>query len=472
MTRRQQAPSGQVKWFWIAALSVPAGMAAFVEKCSGTALVFTLKKFIEDPQAIVALTSLNILFGILVAPIVAWQSDRLHTRWGRRRPFMIPGLMLLAVCLVLLPQAQSLGWVIAILVVYQFSMDFGFTGLWTPLYADLVPDEQRGRGMVMNRAMAMAMRLVFMLFLIGRFDQHYGGGKGHGGGHGVGKAAQAMESVRWAGLTGEQVIYYSGAALVVLAIVFLIFFARESVETVTESTPRERFHVKRYLGQLFGSPRLRRLYLWVIAATLMSTKLGSLRPLLVTEQFGFSKQMMGNIHTVSMIVNGLIILPLGASLVDRVNRQRLFYGCLLCSTLHPLVFWSYVHFICPVPDPRVVIGFHVVDAAFDHLGLIALWPLLYQSLASTQRGTAQAGFLVVGGLTSFVVMNLMGAWIKGYSRLCLPDGSYDYMSGYLLIFVLGLTACGLAFGSDRLCGAEALIDKGESHKNQVDIQPV
>ena len=267
MTRRQQAPSGQVKWFWIAALSVPAGMAAFVEKCSGTALVFTLKKFIEDPQAIVALTSLNILFGILVAPIVAWQSDRLHTRWGRRRPFMIPGLMLLAVCLVLLPQAQSLGWVIAILVVYQFSMDFGFTGLWKPLYADLVPDEQRGRGMVMNRAMAMAMRMVFMLFLIGRFDQHYGGGKGHGGGHGVGKAAQAMESVRWAGLTGEQVIYYSGAALAVLAIVFLIFFARESVETVTESTPRERFHVKRYLGQLFGSPRLRRLYLWVIAAT-------------------------------------------------------------------------------------------------------------------------------------------------------------------------------------------------------------
>lgn len=467
MTQRQQVQSGQIKWLWIAALSVPAGMAAFVEKCSGTALVFTLKKFIQDPQAIVALTSLNVLFGILVAPIVAWQSDRLHTRWGRRRPFMIPGLMLLVICLVLLPQARSLGWLIVILVVYQFSMDFGFTGLWKPLYADLVPDEQRGRGMVVNRGMSMAMRMVFMLFLIGRFDRHYGGGKGHGGG---GKAA-AMEAVRWAGLTGEQVIYYSGAALVVLAILFLICFARESVESVTRPAQRERFHLKRYLGQLFGSARLRRLYLWVIAATLMATKLGSLRALLFTEQFGFSKQMMGNIHTVSMIVNGLIILPLGASLVDRINRQRLFYLCLLCSTLHPIVFWSYVHFICPVPDPRVVIAFHVVDAAFDHLGLIALWPLLYQSLTSTQRGTAQAGFLVVGGLTSFVAMNAMGAWIKGYSRLCLPHGTYDYMSGYLLIFVLGLAACGLAFGSNRLSGAHALVDEADARDSGVDIQP-
>jgi len=49
----------------------------------------------------------------------------------------------------------------------------------------------------------------------------------------------------------------------------------------------------------------------------------------------------------------------------------------------------------------------------------------------------------VGGIISFIVINLIGAWVKCFSRLFMPDGQYDYMSGYLLIFILGITACGL-----------------------------
>lgn len=448
-----------VKWLFLVALAVPAGMAAFVGKCSGTALVFTLKKFIQDPQAIVALTSLNVLFGILVAPVVAWYSDRLHTSWGRRRPLMIPGLIVLTICLVLLPQANNLVLVIIILVVYQFSMDFGFTGLWNPLYADIVPDEQRGRGMVMNRAMAMAMRMVFMLFLIGRFDMKYGGGQGgHGKGHGGGSAA--MKAVHYANLTGEQVIYYSAAVLVILTILFLVIFVREPASG-TAYKFKERFNLRRYLSNIFGNAQLRRLYLWVGAATLMSTKLGSLQTLLFTEQFGFSKQMMGNIHTVCMSVNGLLILPLGAAIVDRINRRKLFYICLFCSTLHPIIFWSYVRFICPMPVPHIVIGFHVFDAAFDHLGMIALWPLLYEKLVPATRGTAQAGFLIVGGIVSFVVMNLMGAWVKFFSHLFSSNGQYDYMIGYLLILILGLTACGLVLKLE-INARSAIMEEGKS----------
>ena len=141
-------------------------------------------------------------------------------------------------------------------------------------------------------------------------------------------------------------------------------------------------------------------------------------------------------------------MPLGAALVDKINRRKLFYICLFCSTLHPIVFWSFIHYIYPTPDPKVVIGFHVFDAAFDHLGLIALWPLLYEKLVSAIRGTAQAGFLIVGGIITFIVTNLMGAWVKYFSRLFMPEGQYDYMSGYLLIFILGLIACGLVIKSE------------------------
>lgn len=418
--------SGQrVPWLWMAAIALPAGMGAFVGKCSDMAVVFTLKKFIQDPQAIVALTSVNILFGVLVAPIVAWKSDRVVTPLGRRKPFMLPGLALLAISLVLLPQAPSLGWVIAVLVLYQFSMDFSFTGLWNPLYADLVPNEQRGRGMVINRVMVMGCRVLFMLFLIGQFDKHYHLANG------------------W-GIRGEQVIYYVGALLVVLSMLCLMIFVREPVVS-RPGEPRpasERFHLRTYLQNLFSAIHLRRLYLLVIASTLMSIRLGPLQALLLTDQFGFSKQVMGNMHGTCMFVNCLIILPLGAILVDRISRWWLFGFCLLCSTLQPIAFWGYVH-VTGIPDPWVMIAFHVFDTASDHMALIALWPLVFERLSARVRGTAQAGFMVVGGITSFVLMNAMGAWVKGYSRLFMPDGQYDYMSGYLLIFVIGLVACNL-----------------------------
>ena len=66
---------GRVPWAWALAMSLPVGMSAFVEKCSGTAMTFTLKKFISDPSFIVFLGSMNIAFGVLVAPWVAWRSD-------------------------------------------------------------------------------------------------------------------------------------------------------------------------------------------------------------------------------------------------------------------------------------------------------------------------------------------------------------------------------------------------------------
>ena len=419
----------RVPWLWMAAIALPAGMGAFVEKCSDMAVVFTLKKFIQDPQAIVGLTSLNILFGVLVAPIVAWKSDRIVTPLGRRKPFMLPGLALLAICLVLLPRAGSLSLVILILVAYQFSMDFGFTGLWNPLYADLVPNEQRGRGMVLNRTVAMGCRVIFMLFLIGQFDRHYAFGGG------------------WS-IDGEQVIYYTGALLAVLSIVCLTVFVREPVVS-QPGQPRpdpERFRVKTYLQTLFKEVQLRRLYLLVIASTLMAIKMGPLQALLLTDQFGFAKQVIGNMHGTCMFVNGLIVLPLGAILVDRISRWRLFGFCLACSTIQPIAFWTYVH-VTGIPNPWVMIAFHVFDTASDHLALIALWPLLFERLSARVRGTAQAGFMVVGGMTSFVLMNVMGAWVKGYSRLFMPAGQYDYMSGYLLIFGVGLMACGLVAAS-------------------------
>ena len=56
-----------------------------------------------------------------------------------------------------------------------------------------------------------------------------------------------------------------------------------------------------------------------------------------------------------------------------------------------------------------------------------------------------AAFLVVTGVVHFVSNNLLGLWVKGYSAVACAPGSYDYMSGYLYIFAVGLIACAAAF---------------------------
>jgi MFS family permease len=145
-----------------------------------------------------------------------------------------------------------------------------------------------------------------------------------------------------------------------------------------------------------------------------------------------------------MSINAFLVLPLAAFLADRVNRFAMFVFCLAGSTLQPIVFWSYVHWIT-IPSPAVAIGFHAADAALDHLGLIALWPLLYESSSPDDRGSLKAGFLIVGGIVSFVSSNLLGLWIKHFSYSVADGMSYDYMSGYLLIFLAGICACILAF---------------------------
>ncbi len=421
-----------IPWLWIIWLGFPAAMSAFIEKCSGTALTFTIKKFTDDPVTIASLGSLNILFGITIAPAIAYYSDHHLGRWGRRKPFMLAGLTVLAVSLVFIPFASSLWLLVVLIIIYQASLDLGFTGLWDPLYADIVPNHQRGRGMVVNRYMAMAARLLFMFFLIGQFKEHVG----------QGRLFQSLAGKSLAHLTGEQLIYFIAAAGV-LATVFLIGFGIREVSNAA-SAANIPFNLKRYLSSVFYSSEHRRLCLLVAASVLMTFKLGSLLPLLFTEQFQFSMQTMGQVHGITMMINALIVLPIAAILSDRIDRFKLFAVCLIGSTLQPILFWSYVHWVS-IPTPGLAIGFHAADAALDHLGLIALWPLLYENSLSEDRGAMKAGFLIVGGIASFILANLLGFWVKWFSHQSPEGVSYDYMSGYLLIFIAGIAACILSY---------------------------
>src|SRR5678815_2909521 len=103
LTRQKHIP-----WSWVILITATSGVGMLVESVSTTALTFTMRKFTSDPALIAFLGSINIAFNFLVAPYASWKSDRIWTRFGRRKPFMVAGMCILLPALVAAPLAPSL----------------------------------------------------------------------------------------------------------------------------------------------------------------------------------------------------------------------------------------------------------------------------------------------------------------------------------------------------------------------------
>lgn len=68
-----------------------------------------------SPIAIGWIVAIPPLFGLTVQPLVNAWSDRLHSRWGRRRPFLLAGAPLVAAGLAALPFVSSLAAAVALM---------------------------------------------------------------------------------------------------------------------------------------------------------------------------------------------------------------------------------------------------------------------------------------------------------------------------------------------------------------------
>jgi Na+/melibiose symporter-like transporter len=416
-----------VPWLWVVLFAFPAFSNTLMDSISGAALTFTMKKFISDPALITFLGSVNIAFNFLVAPWAAWKSDHIWTKWGRRRPFLLIGWSLLFISLLLIPLAPTLSLLVACVVVCQFAADFGYTGPWTPLYYEMIPTHQRGRAVIIKRVGTVVSRLVFNMTLIGQFD--------------------SVRSVNWTfGLvpgaefrfTGEMLIYWSGALAVLLVLAQMFFLVRESRPAQVPAATR--FNPLAYVRELFGERQWRLLFLLMFCSLALTAGLGQLNPLLITEQFGYSKQLYGQIQSANLIAEIFVILPVAMFLIDRVDRFKMFQVGLFLSTAQPLAYWLFVEYVAPnhIPTPNQIIFFNLWNSVSDVAAGLALEPLLFDFVPKNKMGTINSGFLFVRGGLSLLVFNGVGLWVKYYSGWFKPGEGYDYMSGYLYVFGIGV----------------------------------
>lgn len=468
----------RVPWRWVFYVALLSAGVQFANNNANIPLTLTVKKFIDKPWLLVMITSINTIFSTVIAPYASWKTDRIWTRFGRRKPFMIAGWSLMVVGLVMAPLAPNIWVLMLAIIIWQVSYDFGYMAVATPLFYEVVPTQQRGRGQVVRRFIQIPLNLTFNYVLIRQYDNHYlwdlkTSAVGIPIPHFAGwKLSWTWWTTGWAGLptlsfTGAHVVFFSGAAVLVMMLIILILFLKE--QRPANPVPAEKFALGTFFFSLFGNRQWRMIYLLLVAVNFMTAGLAALSVLLITDQFHYDTRALGLMNTLAIILEVSIILPLAAFIVDRLDRFKIFQWGLWLSTLHPICYWLFVKLIAPdqIPSISAIIFFTMLNAVVDSTAVIALEPLIFDLVPRNMMGTVNSGFLLVARVLSIGITYGVGFWVSIHAWLFrLPVNSqgkqsYDYMSGYLYVFALGVIGCFIAWYFGRELRAGRIIMYGK-----------
>jgi len=304
ITRKKKIPQ-----HWAFYAQMPLVLSIYGSMLINAPFLLMIKKFIDNPAAIMGLISIEVYVTILGAPFVSWLSDRIWTRYGRRKPFVVASDLIGGGVLMLMPFANSLWTLIALRWAFGIVRDIG-----SPVQAmiyETVPAPQRGRSSGYMQAFMSVGNLVFFFLVLGRFDDVYF----------MGPVSFVTE------LSGGAIMFWLGAVLLLGVAVFEMLGFRE-IE------PPDRMHLddgrrpgdgvfKHFFRSFFTDIFARDLfplYLLLILNTMFAFSLGVFQPLLFTEQWGYSLQDMGNTVAVG-VITGVGIGLLAGWLADRYGNE-------------------------------------------------------------------------------------------------------------------------------------------------------
>lgn len=450
MIRTQQT---RVPWLWVFIMALPFCADRMVGMIGQSFIGFTLdERFTKDPFVITLINSSNRIFSILLAPFIAWKSDRIWTRFGRRKPFCIIGWLGMAFFVSMIPGASSLYMVALFVIGYNFFMDFVTGGALEPLVMETVPQPQRGRMAAIRKALVLLVALIVNLTLMAIWDSKY--------------------IVNFLGITfrisGEQITYYT-ISLVVLSVMLLI--ATQVKEVKPEKFPNlnERFSFRSFFGGMFRERQQWKVYSLCFSLQAMNMGLGALGSLMLINQFGYTKAAMGQLFSVLKVFQLIVFVPLAGYLADRFDRLKIFIIGITLSTMQPLAYYLWIHFVSAndIPSMRAILFFAGFDILVDFTVVIAMNPLVFDYVPKAKMGTMYAGMGMVGAISGLILGNVVGLFVKYYSQIFTP-GSVTYSSGLLCIFAFGVmgTICALYFKRERRLGRVIAYGKVE-HEAEV-----
>jgi len=401
---------------------IPGLAVSLCEMNSGMTLTYTLRKYLTNPAAITFVSSLNVLFNVLVGAVCLSLSDRIWTRCGRRTPFIIVSWLLVAVCLMLIPLVDNVVALIALIVVWLAAADVGTT--YNTLQQEVIPPAQRGRAGAIGMLYGQGCWMLFTSVMIGRFDDRI--------------------QLGTVSVSGESTLYWSGALALLVGLVIIVVFVKE--RRPLNEPPHLPLSPTSFFRDIFGDKRLWPAYLLAFVRVFVTVGLGAVDVLLVTEQWGYTKQELGTNIAVGGIINLIIMLPIGW-LADRFDRVKLYLAALVGALLLNALYYVAIQFFLPDRRPELL-HMIIMGEALSICGLVAgilCSPLMYDYIPRDKLGVAGAGMGLVGNLTRMLLLNGAGLWVMGYSHLFCAPGTYDYLSGYLYIVFFNGLGCTLMY---------------------------
>jgi Na+/melibiose symporter-like transporter len=88
---------------WIAFAILPWASFSFNYGVISVVFFFSLRKFVDNPAGLTFILSLPSFVSIILQPTVSFLSDRIRTRFGRRKPFIATSMAGIIICLFLMP---------------------------------------------------------------------------------------------------------------------------------------------------------------------------------------------------------------------------------------------------------------------------------------------------------------------------------------------------------------------------------
>ncbi len=373
-----------------------------------------LKKFIDNPAAIMGLISIEVYVTTLGGPFIAWLSDRIWTRFGRRKLFIVTANCATAPLLLLMLWADNL-WMLVILRWLVGALgDLNAPG--QALVWEVVPARQRGRSAGFLSAYMNLGNLVFFFLLLGRFDDVYFMGP-----------FQFLTQA-----SGSSILFWLCALLVLgmgmttgLGIKETYPAGRTRLQDGRK--PRENvfiFFVRSVFKDILARD-LYPLYLLLVANVMFSFGLGMFQPLLFTEQWGYDLQMFGNTVAVGVPL-GIVLSIVGGWFADRYGKMRI----VLITTIGNLtVNIIYTIYVAHLPECRPsfweIVGFGNLAFVFGAIKSASSGPLLWEYIARNRMGAASAGIGVFNSIFRNSVALFVGVWLMWWSIWFLPQAGYN-----------------------------------------------
>ncbi len=411
VTRKEKVP-----WSWIWVSQLPFAFWMFAICLPGTAFTFSLRKFVDNPAVIATILSLTSLPVLIIAPIVNYSSDRIWTRWGRRKPFYIASNLFSAVTLVLMPVAPNLFSLTALYVLYYVGSGFGKT--FFPLSQEIIPVSQRGRGSAIHTVMFQIGLLLYYSVMLGRFDDFYFDGP----------------FTFFGPLTGEQVVYGLCALATFLPTLLIALGIKELPipgAMPADLAAKEKEHpsflqrIKTFFLEIFDR-QWAILYLLLFGSAVYGLGLGSLSGLLYTEQWGYSKQDMGT----NVAIGTLIMLPMAGIfgyVADRFEKWKIYLVALGSALVFNIAYYLFVMFVLPDHRPALwqIILFGELTAICGIFASTVQWPLIFEYIPRHKMGTASAGMEMMGALFGMILSPVVGGWVFAYSYFFHPHSGSE-----------------------------------------------